>query len=388
VNTAARTVNSVTISGTKVLLTLASAVINGDVITVAYTKPSLSPVQTAAGGQAPSFTARSVTNRVGIANTPPVIVVNYKSSTYSGFVSELDATGSYDANKDNLTFSWVIPGNIPVSSTSGSKIQFLSPIVSQTQKVEFKLNISDGKVTQTKSIPVDILPYQPALEVADVLDVEASSYQSPNYPYNILDGNIATMWSVNGDNQWLILELKTAFSVQHVKLAFQNGQKKESYFDILGSEDKEIWEPILTKENSCAFSGDLQVFEFPPSKTGKEFKYIKLIGRCNSVDTWNYISEFKIFGYKHKNPTSYEKQIIKIYPNPAHELINIKVEETNIAPDFIRIISMSGKVLLEDKIDPEVSEFSLPIDLKRGVYLVQIGEGNITLFSQKLVIAY
>jgi hypothetical protein len=196
------------------------------------------------------------------------------------------------------------------------------------------------------------------------------------------------MWSVNGDNQYLILELKEPFSVQHVKLAFQTGQKKESYFDIMGSEDKETWEPILTKSNSCAFSGDLQVFDFPPSKTGKEFKYIQLIGHCNSVDTWNYISEFKIFGYKHKNPSSYENQIIKIYPNPAHEFINVKIEDTNIAPDFIRILSLSGKVLIEDKVDPGVSEFRLPIDLMQGLYIVQIGEGKMTIFGQKLIVSH
>ncbi len=102
------------------------------------------------------------------------------------------------------------------------------------------------------------------------------------------------MWSADGDNQWLIIELKQSFDVQHVKLAFQPGQKRESYFDIFGSVDKVDWEPILVKSASCAFSGDPQVFEFPPSKTGKEFNYIKLV---NSTDSWNYLSELKIFGY-------------------------------------------------------------------------------------------
>ena len=77
------------------------------------------------------------------------------------------------------------------------------------------------------------------------------------------------MWSANGGDQWIILELKESFNIQHIKLAFQPGQKKESYFDIFGSNDKENWEPILTKSKSCAFSGDLQVFDFPPSKTEK-----------------------------------------------------------------------------------------------------------------------
>jgi hypothetical protein len=388
VNSVARTVSSVAVSGTSVTLTLASAVAYGDVVTVAYTKPSSSPLQTPAGGQVVSLSDQSVSNNVQINNTPPVIIVNYQSTTYSGFVSEINASGSYDTNNDKLSFSWVIPGNIPVSSTTSSKIQYLSPIVDATQKVEFIVNVSDGKSTQLKTIPVDILPYEPGLDVAEVVKVEASGYLAPNYPYNIIDRNIGTVWAVDGDNQWLLLELKEPFSIQHVKLAFQPGKKKESYFDILGSEDMVIWEPILTKSNSCAFSGDLQVFDFPPSKTGIEFKYIKLIGHCNSLDTWNYISEFMIFGYKHKNPSTYEEQPVKIYPNPAQDFFNVKIEESSVVHDFIRIISLTGKILFQEKIDPAVNEFQVPINLLKGIYLIQLGSGYITGFSQKLVIEY
>ena len=39
VNSVARNVNTVTISGTKVLLTLASPIVYGDIVTVSYTKP-------------------------------------------------------------------------------------------------------------------------------------------------------------------------------------------------------------------------------------------------------------------------------------------------------------------------------------------------------------
>lgn len=386
VNSIAVIVNNVTISGAKVFLTLAAPVKNGDVVTLAYTKPSANPLQTTAGGEAASVSVQPVSNRVGDTNTPPVIVVDYKSNSYSGFVSELDASGSYDINKDNLTYTWTIPSNIPVSTTKGARIQYLSPVVYENMNVVFTLTVSDGKTTKTSSIPVEILPYQPELEVAEVINVDASSYQAPNYPYNILDGNIATMWSVNGDNQWIVLELKEMFNVQHVKLAFHSGQKKESYFDILGSNDNENWEPVLTKSNSCAFSGDVQVFDFPPSKTGKEFRYIKLVGHCNSSDTWNYISEFKIFGYRHRNPSSYENQIVKIFPNPASEYINVKIEETNLSPDFIRIISMSGKILHEERLDPGINEFTMPIDLMKGIYIIQMGEGKITLFSQKLIV--
>ena len=81
VNAVSRTVASVAISGTRVQLTLASPVVYGDVVTVAYTKPAANPLQTTAGGQAASLSAQNVTNNVIPENQPPVI--NISSPTKS-----------------------------------------------------------------------------------------------------------------------------------------------------------------------------------------------------------------------------------------------------------------------------------------------------------------
>jgi uncharacterized repeat protein (TIGR02059 family) len=72
VNSVARTVSSVVISGTKVQLTLSSPVVAGDVVTVSYTIPVANPVQANSGGQATTITAQAVTNNV-IATTPVYI---------------------------------------------------------------------------------------------------------------------------------------------------------------------------------------------------------------------------------------------------------------------------------------------------------------------------
>jgi hypothetical protein len=194
------------------------------------------------------------------------------------------------------------------------------------------------------------------------------------------------MWSVNGNDQWIILELNGTYTIQHIELAFQPEQKKEFYFDIYGSNDKVNWEPVLSKSRSCAFSGDLQVFEFPSSKTEKEFRYVKLVGQGNSTDTWNYVAEFRIFGSRHKNPVDYEEQIVKIYPNPAHELVNILIDESTFMPDFIKIVSLTGKIFFDSKVDPEIKQFQIPIDFKQGIYIVQMGIGSLTVFTQKLIV--
>jgi hypothetical protein len=66
VNAVARTVNLAAISGKKVILTLASAVLKDEAVTVAYTKPGSKPLQTPEGYEAASLSAKHVTNRVGI----------------------------------------------------------------------------------------------------------------------------------------------------------------------------------------------------------------------------------------------------------------------------------------------------------------------------------
>jgi uncharacterized repeat protein (TIGR02059 family) len=64
VNSVPRAVSVIAISGMKVLLTLASPVVKGDIVKVAYTKPSTNQLQTSTGGQAVSLTAQTVTNNV------------------------------------------------------------------------------------------------------------------------------------------------------------------------------------------------------------------------------------------------------------------------------------------------------------------------------------
>jgi len=64
VNSVAITVNKVEISGTRVLLTLPSAIKFGDIITVSYTKPASNPLQTTTGGQALSISAQSIINNL------------------------------------------------------------------------------------------------------------------------------------------------------------------------------------------------------------------------------------------------------------------------------------------------------------------------------------
>lgn len=320
------------------------------------------------------------------ANLPPVIVIRSPASGFSGFTGEIDASETRDQNGDALTFEWLVPANIPVSATTGPKIRYLGPAVTNPVTYEFTLKVSDGKAIQIKKIPVAIVPYKPNLDAAEIAEVEAAGYVSPDHPVNILDGNTETKWSANGDNQWLILELKENFKVQHFKIAFQPEADRQFFFDLFGSEDKTNWDPILLKSASCGFSGDLHVFDVPQSKTGKTYRYIKLVGRTNSVDSWNHISEFGIFGYRDKNPSTAQDQPFTIYPNPAKSFISLRINDSGLNPEFIKILTLTGTIVFRSEISSGTRNLQFPVTLQKGIYIVMVGTGEIIHSAQKLIV--
>ncbi|MBA7516911.1 hypothetical protein ES705_08960 [subsurface metagenome] len=391
VNGSGGTVDSVAISGTNVRLTLDSLIVYNDIVTVSYNKPPSKPLQTAAGGQAASFNAQSVINNVEaiISNKRPVLGVSYDSSSYSGFVYEIDASGSYDLDNDPLIYSWTAPDNVSISSTDNATIEYLSPIVSEAETVEFNLSVSDGYSNQSIIIPIQILPYKPELSLAEINNIIESEYEEPNYPDNIIDDNIETRWSALGTNQWLIFELEEPFRVNHLMIYFLTGQRRLSYFDIYASKDSIFWEPILIQASSCNFSGDFQVFDFPETISDTAFSFIKLVGLGNSQDDWNSYSEIKIFGI----PFAEELEI-NIYPNPTNEIINIVViyppidslEDPPIDIQILRIFNISGSIVYEEFVEPGIRYIQIPVDFAPGIYGVQMVSGKLVSAVKKLIV--
>ena len=133
VNSSIRSVSAVAISGTKVLLTLTSPVGSGDAVTIAYTKPSTNPLQTAAGGQAASFTAQNVTN-----NVAATVIPGYLSSVVENATpSRLDITY-------NLTLANIVPATSAFTVLVNSSIRPVSAVAISGTKVLLTLTSPVG----------------------------------------------------------------------------------------------------------------------------------------------------------------------------------------------------------------------------------------------------
>src|SRR5450759_738449 len=370
-NSSARNITSVTISGNKVQLTLGSGVKFGDIITVSYTKPVSNPLQTSSGAQTSSISNQPVTNNCNDAiktNNPPVVVINYAKTIYEGFVSEIDATSTYDPNNDSLIVEWTVPNNVPVSIVQSFKTEFLAPVVDNSKTVNFDLKVSDGTTILSNAIPVTVLPYKPELNEARITNIIASTYLASDYPEYIIDGNITTKWSSDGDNQWLILTLAGPFRISHLMIAFLQEQNYESYFDIYGSKDNVIWENILTSAASCKFSGERQIFDIPALNSNSEYPYLKYVGHGNSLNSLNSVSEIKIFGTPQQGSKIIDPKgnNITIYPNPTQNFFNISINEPDYNLNSIRIIDISGKIVFEYPFDHKIDNVRLPDSLNSG----------------------
>jgi uncharacterized repeat protein (TIGR02059 family) len=145
VNTVARPVSTVSISGSKVLLTLSSAVKYGDNVTVAYTKPATNPLQTTAGGAAISISARTIINNLS-SPSKDGIPITIKMTISPNHVHKimnvlLEYTGSITTYASAIT-----PQILRITDFTG-KVFIEQLLVTGISSIKIPLNLSSGIYT-------------------------------------------------------------------------------------------------------------------------------------------------------------------------------------------------------------------------------------------------
>ncbi len=79
-----------------------------------------------------------------------------------------------------------------------------------------------------------------------------------------------------------------------------------------------------------------------------------------------------------------------IYPNPTHQIINILLDNGTQDPGlstwFIRIFDITGKNLLERKIDTVSTNLQFPLNLKPGMYAVILFEDEMAVATQNMIV--
>jgi uncharacterized repeat protein (TIGR02059 family) len=143
VNTVAIPVTSVAINGSKVQLSLGTAIKYGDIITLSYTKPSSNPLQATTGGVADALSAKSITNNL-VASTKDGSVSITMKITPNHVHSTLNVALQYTGTPEQIAA--LVSETIMVSDASGKPfIEKL--IVSGAPAITFPLNLKSGVYT-------------------------------------------------------------------------------------------------------------------------------------------------------------------------------------------------------------------------------------------------
>ncbi|TCS41083.1 polysaccharide lyase family 7 protein [Reinekea marinisedimentorum] len=124
---------------------------------------------------------------------------------------------------------------------------------------------------------------------ATPVSVTASEHDG-NAPEFMLDGDLSTRWSANGEGQWALFELDKAQTIDAVRVAFSKGNERTSSFELEVSVDGKKWTKVLDKQTS---SGSTLDFERYQLAAPVEAKFIRYTGFGNSKSGWNSVTEFQ-----------------------------------------------------------------------------------------------
>lgn len=85
-------------------------------------------------------------------------------------------------------------------------------------------------------------------------------------------------------------------------------------------------------------------------------------------------------------PDTVGSSSVKLYPNPADDLITVSREGVSLDQGNIKIFNLSGELVFTSILDKGVALSTFPIFLNAGIYIVQIIVGNVIVACLKLII--
>lgn len=141
--------------------------------------------------------------------------------------------------------------------------------------------------------------------------------------------------------------------------------------------------------NSVSISGNTVIVSLTGTITSADkvkFSYSKPSG--NPLQASNGAAAESLNGVSvvNKIPESLtDGQDISIFPNPAGEYITIANLKPTIHQRIMRIFNYSGRLFMEMRLDAE-SIKRIPLNLKSGMYLVQILAGPVVEFAHTLIV--
>jgi len=349
VNNVTRSVSSVAISGTKVLLTLASPVVYGDAVTVAYTKPSTNPLQTVAGGQAESITNKSVINNCSnTANQPPVITITSPTKN-TAFISPATITIEATASDPDGSVSKVefFSGTTKLVELSVPPFVFTLKDV-QEGRYTFSAIATDNLNAKAVSAAVDIV-VEKSTTTTNQLPIVAISFVSTGNPKKPKKHDNIILKAEASDPDGTIS-----------KVEFKNGNA------------------TLAEISTPPYEFTLKDID-----TGTYIIYAIATDNLSASNTSSSI-EFIVTDWDKISP-----DVIDLYPNPNNGQFAIKFKEPLPSGDsyVITIVSLSGESVFKDMVSDQEQYKEIYLeDAAAGTYVLIITGKNKIFAAEKFLV--
>lgn len=208
----------------------------------------------------------------------------------------------------------------------------------------------------------------------------SSSSDDGNVAENVLDDNLNTRWSANGDGEWIEFCFgEDSVELKAIGIAFFKGDERASYFDILVSNDGQNWTNLLTNQSSSGQQLSIELFPF----TSTYAKYLRYVGHGNSQNEWNSVTEIQIDSSKIVTKLATQKQdyAIKLYPNPSKDGHFTITGASQVKQ--ITVTNLEGKNIEEYSLDE--NHFTI---YQNGFFLVRLKLKNNEVLVRKVIVSH
>jgi uncharacterized repeat protein (TIGR02059 family) len=362
VNSTARSVSSVSVSGTMVKLTLASPVKAAETVTVAYTKPATNPLQATDGSQAESIAAKPVTNNVAAIVVAPQFV---SAAVQNATPSLLEMTY-------NMTLASILPATSAFTVTVNSTARSVSSVAVSGTMVKLTL-ASPVKAGETVSVAYT----KPATNPLQTTDGgQAESLATKSVTNNVSSTSQVGVPKLTGAS--VSNETPTIVNMSY-DMTLANIVPPASAFTVkINSEDRTINTVSISGSTvsltlaSRVFYGDnINVSYTQPAQNQLQNTTGGLAASITSQPVTNNVDKLTDGN-------------ITISPNPARSYIYVTVKEPTTNAQTIRLYNIHGSLMLEAKLNPYQTRIEL--SLRRGVYIARVYSGQIILYTKKLFI--
>jgi hypothetical protein len=128
----------------------------------------------------------------------------------------------------------------------------------------------------------------PPLEVKSV----TASADDGNVAANTLDDDLSTRWSAEGDGVSIRYDLGSVQTVGSVSVAWHQGDRRQSTFDVQLSADGSSWTTVVNRKAGGGSTLEQQSHDFADAPA----RYLRIVGHGNTTNDWTSITETDIHG--------------------------------------------------------------------------------------------